>query len=58
MYNIYKQVEWYDHTKRMGAERMPRRVMEWFIPGRRGKNRSQKTRVIEIRKTFQGKKNY
>ena len=29
-YVQYGQIEWFDHAKRMGAERLPKRVLHWF----------------------------
>ena len=40
-YIKYKQSSWFGHVQRMDEERLPRRVLEWYPPGRRRKGRPQ-----------------
>ena len=34
-YIKYKQLNWYGHKQRMNKERLPRKILEWCLPGRR-----------------------
>jgi hypothetical protein len=34
-----KQLNWYGHEQKMDQEGLPRRILEWFPPGRRKKGR-------------------
>ena len=38
-YIRYTQLNWYSHVKRVDQEMLPRRILEWFPPGRRRKGR-------------------
>ena len=39
-YIRYKQLNWYDHVQRMDQERLPRKILEWCPPGRKGRPRN------------------
>ena len=41
MLHIRKQLNWYGHIRRMPEERKPKRVSEWYSPGRKGTGRSR-----------------
>ena len=42
-YIRYKQLNRYGHVQRMDEERLPRKMLEWCPPGRRGKGRPHTT---------------
>ena len=47
-YVTYKQLNWYEHIKRMPEERILRRVWEWCPPERGGRGRTRNTWMQEI----------
>ena len=49
----YRQLE-YGHFRRMGAEQLPRRILEWFPPSRQ-KDVSQNIWMNDIWETMQAK---
>ena len=53
MYNI-DSMNGIGHTKWMGAEWLPMKIMEWFIPGRRGRSRPQ-TWINDVQKIMHTK---
>ena len=47
-YIRYKQLNWYGHLQRMDQERLPKRNLEWYPPGRRTKGRLRNTWMREV----------
>ena len=47
-YVIYKQLNWYDHMKRMDEERLPRKILELCPPGRIRKGRPRNSWIQEV----------
>ena len=47
-YIRYKQLNWYDHVKRMDEERLPRKMLEWCPPGRRRRERPRNSWMQEV----------
>ena len=44
------QTDWYGHVQRMDQERLPRRILKWYPPGRRRKGRPRNSWMQEIKK--------
>ena len=48
VYIINKQLNWYGHVQIMNEERLPRKIFEWYPPGRRRKGRPQISWMQEV----------
>ena len=47
-YIRYKQLNWYGHVHRLDQEWLPRRILQWCPPGRRGKGRPRNSWMQEV----------
>ena len=47
-YIRYQQLNWYGYVQRMDQERLPRRFLEWCLPGRRRKRRPRNSWMQEV----------
>ena len=48
-YIRYKQLNWYGHVQRIDQERLPRRILVWWPPGRRRKGRPRNSWMREVK---------
>ena len=46
-YIRYQQLNWYGQVRRVNGERSPRKVLEWYPPGKRRKGRSRNSWMQE-----------
>ena len=44
----YKQLNWYGYLQRMDEERLSRRILEWYSPGRRRKGIPRNSWMQEV----------
>ena len=42
-------MNWYGHVRRMNEERLPRKILEWYPPGRRRKERPRNSWLQELK---------
>ena len=47
-YIRYKQLNWNDHVQKMDEERLPRKILEWYPPGRLRKGRTRNSWMQEV----------
>ena len=47
-YIRYKQLNWYGHVQRMDQEKLPRRILQWYLRGRRRKGRPRNSWMQDV----------